>query len=118
MDQVAAGPITVLLPCPDPARCIFGDARGLVVEGRVSVRLSTGQHKVDCADQLVRQGDDRLLMAAADHQTVVLGTRTRFWFVARRLRLRTEDSAGWGCRGGALRSFGLPAARLLPGHVG
>jgi hypothetical protein len=83
-------PIAVLLECPNPPGGALGHNRGFVVDRRVVIGFATRQYEVNRADEFVGQGDDGLLVAAANNQAIVFGT---------------EYSLGFACGIGASHSI-------------
>lgn len=57
----------------DPAWGVASHTQRLIVDSLVLVVAATGQHGVDGAQHLVRQGDDGLLVSLSDGQRVELG---------------------------------------------
>ena len=66
-------PIPVFLEGSDPARGVLGDARSFVIDGRVAIGFTPDKDEVDGPHQFVGEGDDRLLVTAANDQALILG---------------------------------------------
>ena len=69
------GQVAVLLEVAQPARRVAVHHELVVVELRVVVRLPVAQRGVDHPQQLVRHGEDRLLVAVVALELRALGAR-------------------------------------------